>query len=143
MSICRADCGSVNKPIIPLEAWAMQRKLLTVALMLVFWVFPWEAISQVAGLTPCGAPITLSASSGSSTNAQLSACGGVVLLWNVGTQEAFYKYGSANTTAATTSDWSIPSASFVVLNLGTSRLYLAAITASSSTTLRITQGNAQ
>lgn len=93
------------------------------------------------GITPCTPSSSLSVTT-TSSNVQLSACSGVVLLWNVGAQEAFYKYGAASSTAATTGtdSWSIPATSFVVLNLGTNRPYLAAITSSSTTTLRITQG---
>lgn len=91
------------------------------------------------GITPCTPAASLSVSTISS-NVQLSACGATVLLWNTGTQEAFFNYGTTSSTAATTSSWSLPGASFVVLNLGTSRPYLAAITASSSTTIRIVQG---
>lgn len=96
------------------------------------------------GITPCTPSATLSVTAASS-NVQLSACSGVVLLWNVGTTEAFYKYGTVSTTVATTStdSWSIPGSSFIVLNLGTARPYLAAITAAGTTTLRITQGQAR
>lgn len=97
--------------------------------------------SYSQGITPCTPSATLAVTAASS-NVQLSACSGVVLLWNVGATEAFYKYGTASTTAATTGtdSWSIPATSFVVLNLGTNRPYLAAITAAGTTTLRITQG---
>lgn len=119
----------------------MWRKLFVLLTFLGGLLAPWEASSQ-AGLTPCGSAITLSVTN-TTSNAQLSNCGGVVLVWNVGTVEAFYTFGTASTTAATTSSWSIPSTSFVVLNLPTNRPYLAAITASSTTTIRITQGNAR
>lgn len=114
----------------------MRRILFLLVIALLFLGAPAKA---QMGLTPCGTPISLSVS-GSSTNAQLSSCGGTLILWNLGTQEAFYKYGTASTTAATTSDWSLPGGAFVVLNLGTNRPYLAAITSTSTTTLRITQG---
>ena len=112
------------------------------AIALLLLASPKFAWAITAGITPCSNN-TLSAGSGSSTNIQLSKCGGVVIVWNIGSVEAFYNYGSASTTAATTSNYSIPSGGFVVLNLGTSGLYLAAITSSSSTTLRITQGQAE
>ena len=92
-----------------------------------------------AGITPC-ASATISASSGSSTNVHLSTCGQTVILWNTTSQEAFYKLGTASNTAATTGDNSIPGGAFVVLNAGFGGSYLAAITAASSTTLRVTQG---
>ena len=94
--------------------------------------------SAQQGITPC-ASNSISVS-GTSANVQLSACGQTVLLWNVGTQELFYNYGPLSSEAATTSGNSLPGNSFVVLNLGYNQLYLAAITASSTTTLRITQG---
>jgi hypothetical protein len=90
------------------------------------------------GITPC-ASATLSVS-GTSSNVQLSACGETALLWNVGTQELFYTIGAASNTAATTSSNSLPGNSFVVLNVSNAKLYLAAITATSTTNLRITQG---
>jgi hypothetical protein len=96
-----------------------------------------EANAQ-AGITPCASstiPVT-----GSSANVHLSACGQTVLLWNVGTQELFYNYGPSSSEAATTSGNSLPGNSFVVLNLGYAQPYLAAITSTSTTTLRITQG---
>lgn len=61
-------------------------------------------------------------------------------MWNITSQEVFYNYGSSSGTAATTSNYSIPGNSFVVLFLGLGQYYLAAITASSSSTLRVTQG---
>lgn len=95
-------------------------------------------VSAQQGITPCAA-FTLSVSNVSS-NQQLSACGETVLLWNVGAQEVFYTWGAASTTAATASNWSIPGTSFVVVNLGRGRPYLASITAASTSTLRVTQG---
>lgn len=97
------------------------------------------AASARQGITPCAA-FTLSVS-GTSSNQQLSTCGDTVLLWNVGSQEAFYTFGTSSSTAATTSNYSIPGTSFVVLSLGLTGLYLAAITSTSTTTLRVTQGD--
>jgi hypothetical protein len=90
------------------------------------------------GITPCAA-FSVSVS-GTSANQQLSACGGVVILMNVSTQELFYTYGATSATTATTSNFSLPGNSFITLNLGVNRQYVAAITATSTTTLRITQG---
>lgn len=101
-------------------------------------VFSSAALAQT-GITPCGTAATLSVT-GTSSNVQLSACGGTVLLWNISAQEAFYNFGTLSTVTAATSNWSLPGNSSVVLNLGTNRPYLAAITATSTTTLRITQG---
>lgn len=91
-----------------------------------------------SGITPC-ASATISVS-GTSANSQLSACGSTLILWNVGSTEAFYRLGSSSGTTAVTTDNSIPASAFVVLNVGSRQPYLAAITASSTTTLRITQG---
>lgn len=104
-------------------------------------LFSADSEATTAGISPC-ANSTISVTVASS-NVHLSTCGSVVLLWNTTSQEAFYAYGSASNTAATTSSYSLPGNSFVVLNLGVSGLYLAAITASSTTTLRITQGQAE
>ena len=91
------------------------------------------------GITPCAAPTALSVTA-TSSNVQLSACGTTVLLWNVTSQEAFFTYGTASNTAATTSSYSLPGNAFIVLNVDTNKPYLAAITASSTTTIRIIQG---
>lgn len=104
-----------------------------------FFIFYSVPANAQQGITPCTPANTISVSN-SSTNIQLSACGPTVLLWNIGTQEAFFKYGSSSSQVATTNDWSLPGNSFIVLNLGTSQLYLAAITASSTTTIRVIQG---
>lgn len=98
-----------------------------------------SAANAQSGITPCGTAKTLAVTT-SSSNVQLLTCGQTVLLWNVGATEIFYKYGSASTTTAAVTDWSLPSGGFVVLNLGSAGLYLAAITSSSSSTVRITQG---
>jgi hypothetical protein len=58
----------------------------------------------------------------------------------------FYVTGTASSTAATTSNYSLPGNSFIVINVGNGSAvapYLAAITATSTTTLRITQGYAE
>ena len=94
--------------------------------------------SAQQGITPC-APATLAVSN-TSANVQMSACGETALLWNVGTQEAFYRIGVGSGTTAVTTDNSLPGNSFVVINVGNAKLYLAAITASSTTNIRITQG---
>lgn len=97
-----------------------------------------------AGITPCSSN-SISVS-GTSANVQLSTCAQTILLWNVSTQELFYNFGTASSTAATTSNYSLPGNSFIVLNLGTpggAAYYLAAITGASTTTLRITQGHSE
>ena len=90
------------------------------------------------GITPCASK-SLSVS-GSSTNVALSNCGETALLWNVGTQEAFYKLVTTSAGTAATTDNSLPGNSFVVVNTGAAPLFLAAITSTSTTTLRVTQG---
>ena len=62
------------------------------------------------------------------------ACGD----WNNGQRSAF----SLWSTAATTAGYSLPGNTFVVLNVNTVGGYLAAITATSTTTIRIVQGYA-
>src|SRR5882672_6591493 len=104
------------------------KRFILISLLAVLFVLP---VRAQQGISPCSAA-TLNVSNVSS-NVQLASCGQTVLLWNVGANEAFYKYGTSSGTAATTADWSIPSTSFVVLNLGTNRPYLAAITSSSTT----------
>lgn len=113
------------------------KRVIVISLLLLLALLP--AASARQGITPCAA-FTISVSN-TSANQQLSTCGDTVLLWNVGSQEAFYTFGSASNTAATTSNYSIPATSFAVLSLGLNGLYLAAITSTSTTTLRVTQGN--
>ena len=101
-----------------------------------------QAQPAQSGLSPCplnNSAITLAVAN-TTSNVQLSTCGPVVVIWNVGSVEAFINVGSASNTAATTAGWSVPGSSFRTFNFGTSGLYLAAITSSSSTTLRVTQG---
>jgi hypothetical protein len=99
------------------------------------------------GIEPC-APNSLSVT-GSSSNIQLSKCGASVILMNTTSQEAFFKVGNASTTAATTTvtdSYSIPGGTYIVItvpNLDVAGWYLAAITATSTTTIRVIQGNAQ
>ena len=116
-------------------------KRIALAILFVFTPLLAEA-QQTIGITPCSAN-TISATT-TSSNILLSNCGPTVIVWNVGSQEAFYLTGTASSTAATTASYSVPGTSFVVLNVGAGTTpYLAAITASSATTLRITQGYAK
>lgn len=99
------------------------------------------------GFTPCLASAgaqTMSVSN-TSSNIQLAVCGPNVLVFNITAQEAFYNLGSTSATAATTSSFSIPGNSYILLTVptGATGYYLAAITATSTTTLRISQGIAQ
>jgi hypothetical protein len=113
-------------------------KSFCVALVALFLVsIPVHA--QFAGISPCAAE-SLSVSN-SSGNVQLSACGPVVILYNITTQEAFYNLGSSSTAAATTSNYSLPGNSFVTLQINQNTTnWLAGITASSTTTFRVVQG---
>lgn len=93
---------------------------------------------KAQGLRPCAAINTLAPST-ASTSVQLSACGPVAVVWNVGTVEAFLVLGNSGV-IATTSGISLPGGSFMQFNVGYDAPYLAAITSAGSTTLRITQG---
>jgi len=94
--------------------------------------------SAQQGIAPCAA--TSISVSNTTANAQLSSCGQTAILWNVGSQELFYALGPLSSQAATTSNFSLPGNSFVIINVGLNKPYLAAITSTSTTTLRITQG---
>lgn len=116
-------------------------------------LFPLGAMAQQAGISACAGG-TL-AVTGSSANVQLSTCGPVVIVYNTTSQEAFYAYGTPSSTAATAQTsstsapiagtYSLPGNSFVTLNISnlSSGVFFAAITATSTTTLRIVQGYAQ
>lgn len=117
-------------------------------------MFPVGALADQAGISTCAGG-TL-AVTGSSSNVQLATCGPVVIVYNITSQEAFYNYGSASNTAATSQitsttaptngngAFSLPGNSFVTLNIGNlTTAYFAAITPTSTTTLRIVQGYAQ
>lgn len=95
-------------------------------------------VSAQQGITPCASG-TLAVSN-TSANVALNKCGETALLWNVGTQEAFYKLVTTNAGTAATTDNSLPGNSFVVINVGSAPLFLAAITSTSTTNIRITQG---
>lgn len=122
------------------------------AAALLLW--PLGAKAQLAGISPCAGG-TL-AVTGTSANVLLANCGPVVIVYNITSQEAFYNTGATSSTVATSQTTSttaptnlngansIPGNSFVTLNISNlATAYLAAITASSTTTLRIVQGYAQ
>lgn len=103
---------------------------------------PVQGRAQTAGMAPCNAA-SLSVS-GTSSNVQLSKCAPSALLMNIGTVEAFYTFGATSAGAvATTSNYSIPANSWQWIVVGTNAEWIAAITASSTTTLRIVQGTGQ
>lgn len=106
---------------------------------------------ELAGITPCAGG-TL-AVTGTSANVALSKCGAVVIVYNITSQEAFYALGatsaatataqSSSTVAPVASQMSIPGNQFVVLQIPPDTPgFLAAITGTSTTTLRIVQGYA-
>jgi len=115
-------------------------------LPILFLFLPLLSLSPAAkaqSANPSGITICSTSSlavSGTSSNVQLSACGPSVIIWNVGSVEVFINVGTASSTTATTSSASIPNGTQLVLNVGNSAPYLAAITASSTSTIRITQG---
>ncbi len=98
-----------------------------------------RADSQGIGLLPCSAnSLSVTAASG---NVQLSRCGPVLILMNIGSAEAFYTFGGTSALAvATISNFSLPPNSFQQVIVGANAEWLAAITASSTTTLRLVQG---
>jgi hypothetical protein len=110
-----------------LPAWAQQ---------------PPRGFASCAGNPPAAISV-----SNTSANVQLSTCGPNVYLINDGTTEAFWALGSASSTVATTSSNPILANSYqliIVPGYATANgWYLAAITSSSTTTLRIMQGFAQ
>jgi len=110
-----------------------------------------DAQVGVAGISPCAGG-TLAVTS-TSSNVQLSNCGPVVIVYNITSQEAFYALGNTSSTTATAQSsstaapiagtYSIPGGLYVVLNVNNQTApFLAAITSTSTTTLRIVQGYA-
>lgn len=117
-------------------------KIITLGLFLLglFAANPAAAQNSSAGMTPCGNGLTLSVT-GTSSNTQLSACGTTAVIWNIGAAEAFFNWGTAsNTAAVAATSWSLPPGASVTVSTGRAPLYFAAITASSTTTLRVVQG---
>ena len=103
------------------------------------------AAAQIFGMSPCGM-ITLSATT-TSSNAQLPACGTTAQVTNTGSVEAFYFFSNPSGTVATIPGAGTSSTGFAIepgqtvsVSTGPGAVYFAAITASGTTTLRITQG---
>ncbi len=95
------------------------------------------------GITPCAIsaqPADLNFS-GVSANRRMSTCGETVIVYNNSASDVRYRMGSASNTTATLTDLLLPANSFVVLNVGTSGLYFAAISGGSGT-LSFVQGSA-
>ena len=64
---------------------------------------------------------------------------------NLTSQEAFFNVGKASSTVATTGSYSIPGGAYIIITVPNDNVagwYLAAITATSTTTLRVIVGNA-
>lgn len=126
----------------------MIRSLLLILGLLLSLSVSASAVDQ--GFTPCvlgnagSPPVTLSVSN-TSSNVQLAVCGPTVILMNITSQEAFFNLGSTSSVTATTSSFSLPGNSFIQLTVPTGAIgyYLAAITSTSTTTIRILQGIAQ
>ena len=81
------------------------------------------------GITPCQisvqpADLTFS---GTSANVQMSSCGETVIAFNNSASDARFRIGSGSGTTALTTDLLLPSKTFIVLNVGTAKLYFAAI----------------
>lgn len=104
------------------------------------WGFPALGQNTSIGFTPAGTAQTLSVTTASSTVQMANVPGSQVILWNIGSNEAFYKIGvSAAAAAATTSDYSLPAGAAIVLNVPQA-YFIGAITASSTTTIRVSKG---
>lgn len=95
------------------------------------------------GITPCqiaAQPSDLSFS-GVSANKRMSTCGETVIVYNNSASDVRYRLGTQSTTAALLTDLLLPANSFVVLNVGLSQLYFAAIS-SGTGTISFVQGTA-
>lgn len=108
-----------------------------------FFATPALAAPQL-GITPCvitAKPTDISYS-GVSANVRLSTCGETAIVYNTSaTADVRYRLGTASNTTAVLTDWLLPASSFVVLNVGTSGLYIAVIS-SGTGTVSIVQGQA-
>jgi hypothetical protein len=94
--------------------------------------------ATLSGFAPGGAYAQLSVS-GTSGNVALPA-GSVVVVYNTGANPAFVKLGASNTVVATTADDVVAAGGWSAFTVG-ANTYLAAITASSSTTLNLSGGS--
>ena len=119
------------------------KRVVTAALLLLL-ALPAHAQQTPRGIAPCAAH-SLSVTN-TSSNVQLSNCGPSLILMNLTSQEAFFNVGQASTPAATTSNYSIPGNSFLSLTVpdeSAAGWYVAAITSTSTTTIRMIEGRAQ
>lgn len=109
-------------------------RIFAAAIALLFLTIP--AHSQATGGTLCGVPKTLTAAV-TTSNIQLSVNCSVAVVWNTGSNEVFVKFGTTNATVAAVTDDSIPAGSFKIYNVGLPGLWIAAITSTSTSTVRI------
>jgi hypothetical protein len=87
------------------------------------------------GITPCvitAQPADL-AFTGTSANVHLSTCGETLIVFNNSASDARFRVGSASNTTALTTDMLLAAKTYVVLNVGTSGQYFAAIGAGGGT----------
>jgi hypothetical protein len=115
---------------------------LLAATILASCIYPALAAPQL-GITPCqisAQPSDLSFS-GTSANKRMSTCGETVIVYNNSANDVRYRLGTASNTTALLTDLLLPANSFVVLNVGLSQLYFAAIS-SGTGTISFVQGTA-
>jgi len=96
------------------------------------------AAQSVQSFTPNGGPVSLSVSN-SSSRVALPTSGPTALIVNTGANTAYLAFGSSSVTAATTGILLSPGCS-TAFNVN-GQTYIAAITASSTTTLSVTSGS--
>jgi hypothetical protein len=96
-----------------------------------------------AGFAPCSAHSL--AVSNTSSNVQLANCGPSLILMNLTTQEAFFNVGQASATTATASNYSIPGNSYLQITVPDETgagWFVASITSTGTTTIRLIEGRA-
>lgn len=122
------------------------KKLVAIALLLLLGC-PAFGQQTPKGFAPCGNGLSLSVTN-SSGNVQLNNCGPSVVLMNVGTQEAFFNVGQLSSTAANSNGnvgYSIPGGAYLMITVPDQTAagwYVASVTATSTTTLKIIEGRA-
>jgi len=115
----------------------MLRKIAIAAAFIVAMASP--ALSQVRGISPCGTGTKTISASVTSSNVQVHSCANIAILYNITSQEAFYSVGTASSQTAAVTDFSLPGNTYVVLSVPRGG-WVAAITASSTTTIRLVPG---
>lgn len=121
----------------------MKKFIICFALLFLIGLAPLYAAPQL-GISPCQIsvqPADLSVS-GTSANRHLSTCGETLIVFNNGSTDIRFRLGTGSTTTATLGDMLIPANSFVTLNVGSSGLFLAAISSGTST-LSFIQGTSE